>query len=123
MTKSELREWFQNLLREEFGDSETELLPNEDYGDLWRKIEDEGLLEEIRVPYAVDHVGHAFVFKLSDGMLALQFETGIEGETQLWIPDGNIAGFLRDYSQKELDTAIGAARVTLNDLTILSHIL
>lgn len=121
MTKNEFREWFQGLMSERI--DPTELLPEDDYGDLWRQIEDEGLLEEMHIPYAVDRYGHDFIFKLDDGYLALGFQIGIEGETQVYIGGGEAKNALRDYTAKDLDTAIGAARVTLNDLTILSSIL
>lgn len=115
MTKAEFSEWLQHLVNEmndagEIGFDEGD----GDCGDVWRRIESQDLLEEIGVPHAVDYVDRDLVFRLSDGLLASPFSYGTSGQTEWWFSELEVN--LRDYTVKELDAALGRARVAVVDL-------
>ena len=107
MGKAEFREWLQTKL--DASDC------REEYGDLWRDIECQGLLPD-GVTVAVDHVGHVFIFQLQDGLLASNFETGIEGHIFWYFFDDEAAGNLRDYTPGEVECALWRARGAVCDL-------
>jgi len=117
MTKSEFIEWLQGLVTEMNEAGEIDFDEGDgDCGDVWRRIEDESLLDEIGVPCAVDYVERNFVFRLSDGLLASGFAYGTSEQTEWWFSELDVTNHLRDYTEKELDTALGRARVTVMDL-------
>lgn len=115
MTKAQFTEWLQNLVNEMNEADEIDFDEGDgDCGDVWRRIESERLLEEIGVPYAVDYVERDLIFRLSDGLLASPFSYGTEGQTEWWFSELQVN--LRDHAVKELDAALGRARVTVMDL-------
>ena len=107
MTKAEFRSWLQSQL----ADHDC----HEEHGDTWREIESEDLLPE-GVTLAVDHVEHDFIFKLDDGLLASNFETGAEGETVWFFVQDDVDANLRDYSLGEAECALWRARGAVTDL-------
>jgi len=117
MTKAQFTRWLQDLVDEMNAAGEIDFDEGEgDVGDCWRRIEDEGLLEEIGVPYAVDYLERDFIFRLSDGLLASGFSYGTSGQTEWWFSELDVTNNLRDYTRKELDSALGRARVAVMDL-------
>lgn len=120
MTRAKFTQWLQDLVDDmkqaggiDFDEGDG------DCGDVWRRIESEGLLEEIGVPFAVDYMERDLIFRLSDGLLASAFSYGTNGQTEWWFSDLEVN--LREYSVKELDAALGRARVVIMELQRLTE--
>ena len=119
MTKAQFTEWLQDLVNEmneagEIGFDEGD----GDCGDVWRRIDSQGLLKDSGVPYALDYVERDLVFRLADGLLASAFSYGTEGQTEWWF--GELEVNLRDYTEQQLDAALERARVAVVDLEKLT---
>ena len=115
MTRAQFTDWLQNLVNEMHTNGEIGFDEGDgDCGDVWRKIEDEGMLEKIGVPNAVDYAERDFVFRLRDGLLASGFSYGTSGQTVWWFPESRVN--LRAYKMRELADALGRAWVTARDL-------
>ena len=115
MTRARFTDWLQNLVNQmneagEIGFDEGD----GDCGDVWRRIEREGLLEQIGVHYAVDYAERDFIFRLSDGLLASGFSYGTCGQTVWCFPELRVN--LRSYRERELADALERARDTARDL-------
>jgi len=115
MTKAEFTKWLQALVYQMRDDGEIDFDEGDgDCGDVWRKIESEGLLDEVGIPYAVDYVERDFVFRLSDGLLASGFSYGTEGQTEWWFTELEVN--LRDYTERERFVALGAAKKAADNI-------
>jgi hypothetical protein len=117
-TKEEFTSWLQEQMNEAYEAKEIGCGSGVEWdaGNLWRSIEEEEMLDEIGVKFAMDHQGHDIIFECSDGLLASGFETGIEDET-IWIfCEFDVTNNLRDYTKTQLDRAIGHAKVAVMDL-------
>ena len=109
-TKEEFTSWLQEQFDAEGAGDEF------DAGDIFRDLDsgESDLPEGVKM--VMDHTGHDIIFKLEDGMLASGFETGLEDETIVFYSNGRVEDNMRDYSSKDLDRAIGHARVSVWDL-------
>ena len=110
MTKAEFAVW----LQEQF--DRVTYPGNDQQGDAWRDIESAGLLEEIGVTCAWDYIGNDMIFRCSDGLLASGYEIGIEQETIWFFSEGQVENNMRDYTERELGSAIGVMDEALDDL-------
>ena len=112
MTKEQFRTFLQGLMNDTGAEPDTQF----DAGDMWRDAEDEGVFEEAGIAVVMDHIGHDIIFRLEDGMLASGFKIGIEDETVWVFSYGRVRDNMRDYSLRDLDDALGHARVAVMDL-------
>ena len=102
MTKEQFKAWLQDYF-------DGQALPGgveENKGDEWRSIEDQGLLGEIGVTCAWDWVDQTMYFRCDDGLLASGFEIGIEQETIWFFTEGQVEHNLRDSDEQELGRAV-----------------
>ena len=110
MTKERFKQWLQDRFYERATGDEF------DAGDIHRDIDSGEIDLPDGVEMVMNHIGHDIIFKLEDGMLASGFETGLEDETIVFYSNGRVEDNMRDYSSKDLDRAIGHARVSVWDL-------
>lgn len=111
MTKEQFIAWLQKRFDMNPG--------NEQQDDVWREIEDQGLLAEVGVTCAWDWVEQTMYFRLADGLLASNFEIGIEQETVWFFAEGQVESNMRESCERALGRAIGRSRDALDALEAL----
>ena len=110
MTKERFKQWLQDRFYERATGDEF------DAGDIHRDIDSGEIDLPDGVEMVMNHIGHDIIFKLEDGMLQSNFETGMEDETIWFFCECRVESNMWDYSVGELDKAIDHARAAVKDL-------